>query len=166
MPIASGHTNLVYQGHIFQNNVLWTSGLPSWIAFSNEPLYQIQPTNIQHIRPSKGWATFVVKVITKPNKLLRLHTIVMLTIAIKAPINQVAWTRFIPKRSTVYDTGASNIEIDDTKHDSSNYAPIDTKEMQEESMYDVDDLLMIDNDEEADIELKGGCSKKWYLTQS
>ena len=53
-----------------------------------------------------------------------------------------------------------NIEIDDTKHDSSNYAPIDTKEMQEESMYDVDDLLMIDNDEEADIELKGGCSKK------
>ena len=46
-----------------------------------------------------------------------------------------------------------NIEIDDTKHDSSNYAPMDTKETQEESMDDVDDLLMIDNDEEADIEL-------------
>jgi hypothetical protein len=44
-----------------------------------------------------------------------------------------------------------NIEIDDTKHDSSNY--MDTKETQEESMGDVDDLLMIDNDEEADIEL-------------
>ena len=113
--MAIGHTNLVYQGHIFQNKVLCTSGLPCWIALSNDDLYQIHPTKIQHISHNKGCATLVVKVITKPNNVPKLHTMVILTMAIKAPINHVACTRFIAKRSTVYDTGASSIEIDEVR---------------------------------------------------